>query len=166
MVLIGRIKKTKGNKGEVALAPASVAPLFLNKKFNAELRSQKYTHTMEIESLHERGGDLLCKISGVETIAAAFRWVGYELYAVAESTAVQTPEEPSLVGYVVSDLQGQAWGTVQWLDEGKNPLLSITSAENGDEILLPFVPAFISTIDHNTRTIVIDPPDGLRDLNS
>jgi ribosomal 30S subunit maturation factor RimM len=166
LVLLGRIKRIKGNKGEVVVeASPSISP-FLNSSFEAELRSTKYTHIRTIESLHERGGELRCKISGVDSISAALHWIGYEIYAEARDGSGEAEEsEPDLAGYEVRDGQGEFWGTVAGLDDGINPLLVIVSAATGGEILVPFVVPLVTTVDHHTRTILIDPPPGLRHLN-
>jgi 16S rRNA processing protein RimM len=48
---------------------------------------------------------------------------------------------------------------------GESVLLVVERDRNGKEILIPFSEAICPEVDRARKTIVIDPPDGLLDLN-
>jgi 16S rRNA processing protein RimM len=48
---------------------------------------------------------------------------------------------------------------------GESVLLVVESDRNGEEILIPFSEVICLEVDRARKTIVIDPPDGLLDLN-
>lgn len=69
-----------------------------------------------------------------------------------------------LVGCRVQRPDGSAIGIVTGsYDSGGNEVLIVDGA--GKELLLPYVPAFVVSVDLDERCIVYDPPIGLVDLN-
>ena len=61
---------------------------------------------------------------------------------------------------------GRAVGTVRKVWEaGGAPLLILDSSAGKDEIYIPFNRSICPEIDVAAKRIVIDPPDGLLDLN-
>jgi len=48
---------------------------------------------------------------------------------------------------------------------GESVLLVVESAREGKEILIPFNEAICPEVDRARKVIIIDPPDGLLDLN-
>jgi len=71
------------------------------------------------------------------------------------------------VDCAVETADGRPVGRVAGVQEtGGTALLVITAAAGGGEILVPLSAAICRRIDTAGKRIVIDPPDGLLDLNA
>lgn len=71
-----------------------------------------------------------------------------------------------LVGCTVVDVAGTTLGEVTGsFDSGAHEVLELR-APDGRELLLPFVDAFVRSVDTDGKQIVYDPPEGLLDLES
>lgn len=111
---------------------------------------------------------LLLRFDGVDTIEGAEGLVGWE---------VQIPMEkrpPPRLGHVyVSDLMGcqvtearsgRRLGEVRgWVETGGTPLLEVRDGQR--EILIPFAASICQQIDTEGKSIRVDLPEGLDDLN-
>lgn len=72
-----------------------------------------------------------------------------------------------LVGCEVETCDGRPVGRVVGVQETGGPaLLVIAGAAGGGEVLVPLSAAICRLIDIAGKRIVIDPPDGLLDLNA
>jgi 16S rRNA processing protein RimM len=69
-----------------------------------------------------------------------------------------------LLGCRVETLDGQTVGTVTGLNEA-GPLSFLIVDRAGRTIDIPFVEAICQRIDLDKKLIIIDPPEGLLDLN-
>ena len=77
-----------------------------------------------------------------------------------------TSNAVSLLGFRVFDLQGDCWGTVTDQPQfSLNRLLEIEDAAAGRTVYVPWHENLVVKIDRRGKTLVIDPPAGLRDLN-
>jgi len=84
-----------------------------------------------------------------------------------ELPPIDDPDEfydHQLEGLRVVTTDGRLVGNVnEVLHTAAGELLSVTS-ETGSEVLVPFVSAIVTEVSLQHRTIEIDPPDGLLDL--
>ncbi len=163
MVVIGKIVRTIGNRGEMALASLSDSlELQEREKFVVEMNSRRKSRPGFAEYVSLRGGTWRLKLAGIDTISAALPFIGYVLSA-EPSGSEKTP--PDLTGFRVFDRQGSCWGSViQVFAHSQNPLLEL-EADNGRQVIIPFQRPIIRRISPKLRRILIDPPEGLRDLN-
>lgn len=69
------------------------------------------------------------------------------------------------VGYQVRLPGGEVVGTVRSILETAGNSLMVISRPAGAEALVPMVPAIVLSVDPAARTVLIDPPEGLLDLN-
>ncbi|MGD2090669.1 MAG: ribosome maturation factor RimM [Candidatus Aminicenantes bacterium] len=163
MIFLGKIVKIRGNKGEVVVAPSP--DLFLHSLSNGEvvvLQSAKYKKEKEIDYLKEIRGAPVFKFKDINTINDAFKVVGYSIYA-NKTDAQET--DSGIINFMVKDLQGHMWGCVKNIENpGVNPLLEVETPE-GDMIDVPFTDSIVKEIDQERKVILIDPPEGLKDLN-
>jgi ribosomal 30S subunit maturation factor RimM len=163
LVLIGKILRTRGNKGEVVVncSPGFVPP---GEGTEVELRSSKRIFPQKIERISAAGSDAIVAFSGAHTIGEALRFVGCTLWADAPEAASEPPD--GYLGFRVFDLQGECWGTVESQSHfSLNQLLEIKDAASGATIYVPWHDSLVVRIDRPAKTLVIDPPAGLRDLN-
>lgn len=124
----------------------------------------------EIESVREHRGRLIIKFHGVDSIGEAERLRGAEIRIPwSERPALPAGEyyHADLIGCEVIDRRtGERIGLVAgWDDAGGAGLLEVRATPSGEEILIPFAASICVEIDLAARRIVVDLPEGLRDLN-
>jgi len=163
LIFLGKIVKIRGNKGEVVVSPS--LDLFMHSVSDGEvvvLRSAKYEKEKVLDYFKEIRGTPVCKFKDTNTINDAFKLVGYSIYA--KKTAAQDTHT-GMVDFMVKDMQGHVWGSVKNIETpGINRLLEVETP-GGDMIYVPFTDAIVKEIDEEKKVILIDPPDGLKDLN-
>jgi ribosomal 30S subunit maturation factor RimM len=163
LVLIGKILRTRGNKGEVVvgLSPAIVTP---KAGIAVELRSSRRSLSQTIEHISASGSEAIMAFSGTHSISEALRIVGCSLYA--EVPAAKAERADAMLGFKVFDLQGNCWGKVKAQTQfSLNQLLEIEDEATGEIVYVPWHESLVVKIDRRGKTLVIDPPAGLRDLN-
>lgn len=114
------------------------------------------------------GDELIIKFRGVDTISDAEKLAGAEVAIPFEQRAALSDDEvylDDLIGCEVLDATGRTLGVVADYEEtGGAPLLTV-KAHVGNDLLIPFAKSICVTIDPAHKQIVINPPDGLLDLN-
>lgn len=145
----------------VSLSPGIVTP---GEGIAVELRSSKRSLSQIIEHVSPAGDEAIMAFSGVHSISEALRIVGYSLYAVVPAAKAERTD--AMLGFQVFDLQGNYWGMVKAQPQfSLNQLLEIEDAATGETVYLPWHESLVVKIDRRGKTMVIDPPAGLRDLN-
>jgi 16S rRNA processing protein RimM len=119
----------------------------------------------EVESTWFHNGSLIFKFRGVDTISDAERLTGAEVRVPLSQRAPLDEGEffqDDLVGcQVVECSTGQSLGKVSgWEDGGGSGLLVV---EGG--LLIPFSRSICVEIDPAAKRIVVELPEGLKDLN-
>lgn len=184
MIFIGKILKERGNRGEVVITSPTVGFYALTERENGKkiviLKSEKHEKKFEVEFLREIKGNLILKLKGIDSINEAFKIVGYSVYTFispdyAAGDEVKTVEfdllekegeTADLEGYDVKDVNGNRWGRVIYFDtDSSNHLLEIQDEDAAEVYYVPFTDTIIKKIDKETQLIIIDPPNGLKDLN-
>ncbi len=161
-----------GNRGEVLAAPLSWR--LDGFRPGAEFRlagAQGYASGSKVvlERFWERRGRAILKFQGIDTISGAERLRGGELQ-IPLSERPQPPEgeyyESDLVGCEVRGRPtGKVLGCVRELREVGGPPLLVIEEAGGGELLAPFARSICVEIDPANKRILVDLPDGLRDLN-
>jgi len=94
---------------------------------------------------------------------------GRDIFGLDEDVAPQAEDEfviGDLAGCLVATKDGRPVGQVRTVWEtGGTPLLVLDPAEGKDEIYVPFSRSICLEIDVRAKRIIVDPPDGLLDLN-
>jgi 16S rRNA processing protein RimM len=167
LVTLGRITATQGKSGELRLRladhrllkPLTAIKVYIGK--NNKLREYK------VESLISRQGLVLIKLEGVDNLSQAEELKGLDVLVPEDS--LKPLEEDifytyQLVGCVVLTRGRVRIGTVtDVLEAGTNDVLVVD--RDGREVLIPFHRSICVEIDAGKKEIIIDPPDGLLDLN-
>ncbi len=96
-------------------------------------------------------------------------FAGRDIFGPDEDIAPRAEDEfiiGDLTGCRVATRDGRPVGLVRtvWETSGA-PLLVLDPAEGKDEIYIPFSRSICLEIDVRAKRIVVDPPDGLLDLN-
>ncbi len=171
-LVVGRVVKAHGVTGEVVVDVRTDDPdtrFAPGTPLRARPKGGSPEHEYVVESSREHSGRLLVRLAGVSDRSAADALRG-TLFLV-DSEALPPTDDPDefydhqLEGLRVVTADGQLVGNVnEVLHTAAGELLSVTS-ETGAEVLVPFVSAIVTAVSLEDRTIEIDPPDGLLELD-
>jgi len=171
-ITLARLVRPRGNRGELVAEPLSSRPerysglrevtLFASGGPEGESRS------MTVESVWWHQGRLVVKFSGIDSISDAEKLRGAAVCVPASERGEASPGEyfqDDLVGCdVVERSTGASLGVVAgWREFGGPPLLVVGGGD--DELLIPFAASICVAIEPERRRILVDLPEGLRDLN-
>ena len=168
MVLVGRIARPHGLRGQVVVNPETD---FIEDRFvsGATLwaRSDRGDEALTVTSARVQNGRPVIGFAGFSTIEDAERLAGLEL-RVPEETLQMLAEgvyyQHQLVGCEVETLAGVTVGEVSRVDGGAGGSLLAVRGARG-EVLIPLAEHICVEIDVAAKRIRIDPPDGLLELN-
>ena len=168
MAVVGRVARPHGIRGQVIV---NVETDFPEERFQpgAELfvnrRGQIESLTLDQVRFHQ--GRPIVVVSGVDTIDAAEALAGLEL-RVPRERLIRLPAgtfyRHELVGCHVETGRGEAVGFVTDV-EGPAHASRLVVSSGDDEIQIPLAREICTIVDTGARRIVIEPPDGLLDLN-
>ncbi len=168
MVLVGRIARPHGLRGQVVVNPETDFPA---ERFGvgAGLWVKQAAGVRELQvatvRFHQRRP--VIGFEGIDSIDAAETLAGLELRVPAE---VLQPLEPGrfyhheLIGVRVETLDGAVVGEVIRVDGGTGGSRLVVAGRRG-EVLIPLALDICVEIDVAAGRIRIDPPDGLLELN-
>ena len=169
LLLIGRVARAHGNKGQVIVNPETD---FADERFTAgrELlvgaEGKAVARTIRDVRFHQ--GRPIIWLEGVESMNDAEALAGAELWTRAAALA-PLPEgthyRHDLVGCEVRDTRGNRVGVVTAV-EGPLERSHLVVDAAGGEVMIPVVADICVEIDTAGRRIVIDPPEGLIELNA
>jgi len=169
LLLVGRIARAHGNKGQVIVNPETDFPGERFAEGNVlvvELGGQQIER--RIASARFQQGRPIIALDGVETMNDAEALAGAELKVPAETLAPLaggTYYRHDLVGCEVRTKDGRVVGTVTRVEGPLERSLLIVPGKLG-EVMIPMVEGIVLNVDGASRRIVVDPPDGLVDLNA
>jgi 16S rRNA processing protein RimM len=168
MAVVGRIARPHGIRGQVILNAETDFPeqrfqpgseLFIDRRRGVE--------PLRLTTVRFHRGRPIVGVSGIESIEGAQELVGLELRVPAERL-VPLPAGTfychDLVGCRVETRAGAAVGIVKEVD-GTFSASRLVVTFDDDEILIPLVSQICREIDAAGKRIVIEPPDGLLELN-
>ncbi len=162
-VVVGRIGRAHGIKGEVSVEPRTDEP---ERRFaeGAVLGAGERTLTVRGTRTHQ--GRLLVRFEEIPDRTAAEAARGTELtVAIDPAEAPEHPEEfydHQLVGLRVESVAGEVVGELLRIEHGAaQDLLVIGTPER--EVLFPFVSALVPEVDVAGGRVVIDDRPGLLD---
>jgi len=168
---IARILRPQGRKGEVAAEILTDFPERFQQLKAAFLELPgKPPKLANLENTWLHKGQIILKFSGIDSIESAS--------GLRDATVVIPWDQRSRLSphqYYLCELQGcrvlwerkgQEIGTVVEIEStGGVDLLHVKPPEGKPEILIPLAQEICTRIDLDTRTIVIDPPEELLELN-
>jgi 16S rRNA processing protein RimM len=169
MVLVGRIARAFGHRGQVIVNAATDFP---EARFapGAVLHTQRdgrdATLTVTAARMHVRRPVLT--LEGVDTMNDAEALAGLDLRVPESELTVLPPGsyyEHDLVGCEVVTRAGAGLGRVRAVESAAGPT-RLVIGEGWGEIQVPLVEAICVEIDVAARRIVVDPPEGLVEVNA
>jgi len=169
MAVVGRIVRTHGLRGQVVVNPETD---FLEERFQpgAELYVERDGTVEPLTIAHVRFQQQrpIVGFAGIGTIGAAEPLAGLELRVPADRLAalpVGTFYRHDLVGCRVETRTGELVGTVREVEVTLAGSRLVVAAAVGD-VLIPLASEICPVIDPAAKRIVIDPPEGLLELNA
>ena len=168
MVLVGRIARPHGLRGQVAVSPETD---FVEERFVAG--ATMWTRTaagevqMTIASARVQGVRPIVGFVGVGSVEEAARLAGLELRvpeATLQPLAPGTFYEHQLAGCEVETAGGKRVGTVSRVEGAAGSRRLVVHGLRG-EVDVPLAGSICLEIDVAAKRIVIEPPDGLLELN-
>ena len=168
MVLVGRIARAHGIRGQVIVDPATDFP---DERFKAgsvlHILRGDAIEAVTVETVRFHRGRPIIGLAGIDTMNAAETLAGRELRVSVD--ALQPLPAGSyyhhdLVGCSVETPSGETIGEVRGVEGDGASSRLIVESSNG-HVLIPMVDGICVTIDVAGRKIVVAPPDGLLDVN-
>jgi 16S rRNA processing protein RimM len=169
MALVGRIARAHGNRGQVIVDPVTDFPEERFKPGSVlHIRRGEATEPVSIESVRFHRGRPIVGLSGVDTMDAAEALAGIELRIAAD--ALQPLPAGSfyhhdLVGCGVRTPRGETVGRVTAVEGDAAGSRLVIESGNG-EVLIPIAEGIVRDIDLAGKIIVVEPPEGLLDVNA
>lgn len=168
MVTVGRIVRPQGRRGEVVVEASTD---FEDERFQPGatlwVRRAGAVTTIDVETSWRHQGRWVLKLAGVGSIGEAEAWRDVELKVPADRLhplADGSYYVHDLVGCRVETIEGVEVGEVSGVDFGSGtPVLVVMGGDR--EVLVPLAEVICRRIDVGAKSIVIDPPAGLIELN-
>ena len=172
MAVVGRIARAHGIRGQVIVNPETDFP---ERRFKPGAKVFAMRDgaggglaSLIVTTARLQNGRPVIGLEGVETMNDAEGLAGLELRVPIEDLA-PLPEgtfyRHDLVGCQVVTERGDAIGTVEGVEGTAGGSRLVVAGPRG-EILIPLVTDICRTIDVPGKRIVIEPPEGLLDLNA
>ena len=162
-VVVGRIGRAHGLKGEVFVEPRTDEP---GRRFAAGQTLRTGSGSLTVAGSRTHSGKLVVRFEEIEGRTAAEAARGTELTCLVDPE--ELPEDPDefydhqLVGLRVQTVEGDVVGELERIEHGAAQDLLVIRAPDR-EILFPFVSAFVPEVDVPGGRIVIDDRAGLLD---
>ena len=166
--LVGRIARAHGNRGQVIVNPETD---FVEERFRvgSVLRTWRdgRIEVLRVTAFRLHAGRPVIALEGVETMNDAEAMAGLELRIPAGELA-PLPEgtfyRHDLVGCRVETTRGERVGEVAAV-EGETAASRLVVRTPAGEVLIPLAAEICVRIEPADRRIVVDPPEGLLDVN-
>jgi len=169
MAVVGRIARAHGNRGQVIV---NLDTDFPEARFHAgaELFARRGSgvEALRLTSVRFQHERPVVGIEGVVTMNDAEALAGLELRVPIDRLTRLPPGtfyHHDLVGCRVETRAGAAVGVVRGVETAPSGARLVVDGAAG-EVLIPLVAAICTAVDPLGKRIVIDPPDGLLDLNA
>ena len=173
MVLVGKISRSHGNKGQVLVNPETDFPemrfgvgqtMFVNR--------DNVVKSLTVTSVRFHRGRPILGLTGMTTMSDSEALAGFELRIPVdflETLPQGVFYRHDLIGCAVWTIRGFDVGIVSDVEgplEGGRLVVRDEVGEVGREVLIPLVEDICVQIDITRRKIKIDPPAGLLELNA
>lgn len=163
LILIGRVVKPQGRRGEVLVEPLSDRPDRFPSLRRAFVPGPDGTaREVRVTSGWPHKRRFVLKIEGVDTIEDAERLRGGGL-GIREEDLAPLPDgsyyHHQLTGLSVEDTAGARIGRVEDVMETTGDARVLIVRGDGGETLVPFAADFVRSVDLERARIVIEPPE-------
>ncbi len=169
MVLVGRVARVHGLRGDVIINPETDFPESRFDVGRVVYRSGggERSQPLRVTTVRFHRGRPIIGFEGIESIEQAEPLVGLELRVPAawlEALPAGSFYRHDLAGCRVETRSGEVVGQVDRV-EGEAGASWLALATGSGEVLVPLAAAICVSIDIGRKVIVIEPPEGLLELN-
>ena len=167
-ILLGQITKTHGFEGAVTVRLEKTFIENIPEMESVFLIIEGKPVPFLISSAEYPGGDILwLKFDGYESVHRVREFTGTKVYLISAGPDDIHDENPDqLKGFKVRTTDNKIIGTITGLIENPGQILLSLETENGKELLIPFHENLVIKADRKKRTLKMDLPEGLTELNS
>lgn len=168
MKLVGKVKDAHGLRGELYILVYSGDVSWAKKLKTFELRSGKTGESLSltVEKMKPFKQGLIVKPATLADRNAAEAVKGFEFYIPAD-IFVSNPGETiflnEILDFMVKNVAQENIGPIKGFSTNGAQDLLVVAAASG-EVEIPFVEAFIKKIDFKHKTVVMDLPEGLLNI--
>ena len=168
MISVGRVARPHGNAGRVVIDPDTD---FAEERFRpgnaVHVRRGEDVERLVLRDVRFHRGRPIVGFDGVSTISAAEALAKADVRVPAESLGrlpAGTFYYHELIGCRVETVEGRAVGTVASI-EGGGEAHRLVVEDASAEVQVPLTSPICVRVDPRERVIVLDPPEGLLELN-
>jgi len=170
LVTVAHLRRTRGNKGELIADSLTSHPERFQKLRRVFLTRPGEQKEAVVESVWDFRGDPVFKFAGVDSISAAEPMAGFDVCVPVEERITLGEGEfffSDIVGCEAFDEAGSRIGIVTGWQEDNAIGLVWFEVEEQDEssFLVPYNRTIFREIDVEHKRVLLDLPEGLRDLN-
>ena len=165
LLLVGRVARPHGIKGHVVVNPETD---FVEDRFRTGrmilIGPADRTRAYEIRDVRFQQGRPIVALTGVETMTDAEALAGSEVW-LPESQVAPLPEgtvyRHDLIGCEVHDTSGTRLGSITAVEGTLDRSYLVVDGH----MMIPLVGDIVQSVDIAARRVIVDPPEGLIDLN-
>jgi len=166
LVALGKAVRSQGRDGRVKLKLNEKGPTGFAGR-TVHIQRDDAFEAFEVESLVIDRNAPILKLKGIDTLEAADALAGREIFAAESDFRALGGDryyDFEILGSRVRTTDGAEVGTVAAVLAAGGPVLLVVRRGDKD-IYVPFNETICVKIDPQAREVVIDPPEGLLDLN-
>jgi 16S rRNA processing protein RimM len=168
-VTVGRIGRPHGIRGAVVVGVRTDEPELRFAEGSRLDTDPVGIGPLVVSASRWHSGELLVRFAGVDDRDAAAELRGTWLFVDSATLApTDDPDEfrdGDLIGLAVRTVGGDSVGTVEDVRHSGQDVLVVKSSD-GREVMVPFVLPLVPEVDVAAGYLVIDPPEGLLDLDN
>lgn len=170
---VGKLLKTHALKGELNVM-LDIDPGYLEEGNPAILDIDGIYVPFYADSIRTKGSfSYLVKFEGIDSEIEARKLVNKTIYALREllkEFMLDNYDEEyalydDLIGWTIKEADGEVIGKVIEIDTNTENELFIVETPDGNIVYIPLTEDFIEKMDEDSKTIVMNLPEGLLDLN-
>lgn len=166
-ILLGKITRPFGFDGAVTV---KIEKIFQDKipEFKAVFLEIEGKAVPFIVSSAEKPASTLLRLvfEGYETLEKIREFIGCRIFLPSVRTRAKKGADLSgLTGYKITDTAGGPPGTIQEIIENPGQILLGVQPDEGKYFYVPFHEDLIVKIDNRKKIIIMDLPEGLREIN-
>ena len=162
LIKIGRLTRLHGVKGSVVLQLVGTDAPDTKKTKSFFIEINRIPTPFFITEIKLSGKSLVLTFDSVSSVEAAQKIMNSTVWIEERDIQKQAPVK-DVTGYILNDKsKGDLGKITEVIDMPGQKMFSITL--NEQEVLLPFTPDLIVKIDHKTKTVFYNSPEGLIDM--
>lgn len=168
-IAVGIIRKAHGVRGEASIEPWTDSVERFEELESVTLVSpdEKETREARIEAMRPHGERALVKFAGIDTPEEVQKLHGWTIEIPADQARSLDEDEyflHDLAGLTLVDGTGRQRGIVVEAYEGGSGIMLEVRRPDGKTFELPFAADICTSIDLETKTMTVDLPEGIEDL--